>query len=186
MASCIRTPFMLVLHQSKRISDIKRIYPRCSYMYLCVPCHCNARLSLTRCVWEWRRCTQYNIPVELKGHQFVVAGCFIEVFPNASSSEANAQANRRQVSRRAPTTVSSASFSPGTHATYRRSGERSGSSSPTLAWPGRRSSARTIACLRATKSKLAARTKTRDGRSKTYNANGNAQGQVGDSRNGKR
>jgi len=53
MVSFIRMAFMLVFHQSKCISAIKRILSTTStyissssFMHLCVPCHCDVCLKL--------------------------------------------------------------------------------------------------------------------------------------------
>jgi len=65
MASIMCMPFMLVFHQSKYISAIKRTrfttstyISTSSYMFLWVPYHCDVCLYLARCMWEWRRYAQ--------------------------------------------------------------------------------------------------------------------------------
>jgi len=63
MTSFMRVSQKLVFHQSKRISAIKRILSvtavyvcLSSFIYLCIPCYCDA-CSLALCMWERRRYT---------------------------------------------------------------------------------------------------------------------------------
>ena len=81
MASFMRVSSMFVFHWSKCISAIKRLpfyyLQVCILVFfhvLCVPCYCDACLSLMRCVREWRRYTiQFSFQTQKTGHCRVFA-----------------------------------------------------------------------------------------------------------------